>query len=383
MGIFSKKKKKKNTPSINLITKGGYNDYETAFVVGVLCLFGIMMIYSTSYVRAIEEEQPTYYYAMSQAKYCLVGFVGMFILSYINYEFVRKISWVLMVGALLLCVLTLFVGVEVNGSKRWLEVAGHRFQPSEFAKPAIALFTANICSSHPKLMQSFQGIWKATVLQLLTVGAIAKENLSTGVVCAGIVVIMVFVTTKNYKAFGLYTGMLVAGAIGLLVAMAYRSARIDAWFHPEGENGYQVRNSLYAVGSGGLMGKGIGKGIQKNILPESHNDMIFSNICEELGIFGAVCVLILFTVLVIRLYYIAQDSKDRFGGLLVTAVLSQIAVQVIINVGVAVNFMPNTGMALPFVSYGGTSLLMHLAEIGILLNVERQGNPYEKVRLQA
>ncbi len=381
MGELSRGKKKKG--SLRLVTKGGYNDFETAFVVGVLCLFGIMMIYSTSYVRAIDEGGAPYDYALSQTKFFVIGFVGMIILSFINYEVVRRISWFLMIVSFLLCVATLFIGVEVNGSRRWLVVAGHQFQPSEFAKPAIAFFTAYICSKHPKLMQSFGGICKATALQIMTIGAIAKENLSTGVVCAGIVVIMVFVTTTNYKAFAAYTGILVALAIVMLIAMSYRSARFDAMLHPEGENGYQVRNSLYAVGSGGFLGKGIGKGIQKNILPESHNDMIFSNICEELGIFGAVCVLILFTVLVIRLFYMAQDAKDRFGGLLVTAVLTQIAVQVIINVGVAVNFMPNTGMALPFVSYGGTSLLMHLAEMGVLLNVVRQGNPYEKVRLQA
>ena len=375
--------RKKNKRPVNIITKGGYSDYETAFVVGALCLFGIMMIYSTSYVRALEEGRQAYDYALGQAKFFVVGLVLIFLLSYINYEFVRKFAWLGMCLSFVLCVATLFIGIEVNGSRRWLAIGGFQFQPSELAKPAIALFMAHICTSYPQLMKSFKGICIASIFPVLTIGAIAKENLSTGVVCAGILVVMIFVSTTNYKAFALYTGILVAGAIAMLVAMSYRSARFDAMFHPDGENGYQVRNSLYAVGSGGFLGKGIGKGIQKNLLPESHNDMIFSNICEELGIFGAVCLLILFTVLIIRLFYMAQDAKDRFGGLLVTAVLTQIAVQVIINVGVAVNFMPNTGMALPFVSYGGTSLVIHMVEIGVLLNVARQGNPYEKVRLQA
>ena len=287
MGSLQGKKRKKRT--LNLFTKGGYSDFETAFVVGVLCLFGIMMIYSTSYVRALEEGKPAYDYAFGQAKFFLVGLAGMIVLSYINYEVVRKFAWIGMAIAFILCVLTLFIGVEVNGSRRWLSIGGHQFQPSEFAKPAIALFMANICTSYPQLMKSFKGIWIASILPVLTIGAIAKENLSTGVVCAGILVIMVFVSTTNYKAFAAYTGMLVAGALIMLVAMSYRSARFDAMLHPDGENGYQVRNSLYAVGSGGFLGKGIGKGIQKNLLPESHNDMIFSNICEELGIFGAVC----------------------------------------------------------------------------------------------
>ncbi|MBR4513642.1 MAG: cell division protein FtsW [Lachnospiraceae bacterium] len=381
MGLLTGGKKKKG--QMRLFTKGGYNDFQTAFVVGVLCLFGIMMIYSTSYVRAIEEERPSYDYAYDQAKFFVIGFLGMVLLSYLNYEVVRKLSWLLMIGSLALCVATLIWGVEVNGSKRWLVLAGHRFQPSEFAKPAIALFTAHMCTSKPKEAQYFMGMLKLTAIQILTIGAIAKENLSTGVVCAGIMIVILFISTNNYPHFALYVGIMVAGAIAMLVAMSYRSARFDAMLHPEGPNGYQVLNSLYAVGSGGFWGKGIGKGIQKNLLPESHNDMIFSNICEELGIFGAVCVLILFTVLLLRLFYMAQDARDRFGGLLVTGVLTQIAVQVIVNVGVAVNFMPNTGMALPFVSYGGTSLLMHLAEMGVLLNVVRQGNPYEKVKLTA
>ena len=192
-------------------------------------------------------------------------------------------------------------------------------------------------------------------------------------------VVIIFVACPDYKIQVMPVVALVIAGVLLITTVGYRGDRIDAWLHPEtSDSGYQTMQSLYAIGSGGLFGKGLGQSIQKlGFLPESHNDMIFAIICEELGLFGALCVIALFVMLIVQLRYIANHARDRYGALVVTGVMTHIAVQMIINIGVVTNVIPNTGVPLPFISYGGTSLAFLMVEMGFVLSVSRQMLPYE------
>ena len=368
--------------TLRLRVKGGYLDHQVVFLVMTLTCFGILMVYSASSHKAMVIGTTSMAIATKQAALAGIGLVAMYIASVFNYELFRKLSTVLMIASVSLSVLVFIIGTASHGSMRWIPLGPVQFQPSEVAKFAIAVYVADRCVHYPSRLTDPRGVLKTLALPVANTLLIAKENLSTGVICFGIALGIVFVASPKTR----YTVIvMIAGAIGafLMIKLAgYRSDRITNWLHPEESGkGSQIMNALYAVGSGGLFGRGLGQSIEKTKLPEANNDMIFSVICEELGIFGAVCVIALFAMLVIRMNLIARDSKDRFGGLIVSGILVQIAAQAILNMGVATNLLPNTGMALPFISSGGTSIIVLMAEVGVCLNVSRQGVPYEKVRI--
>lgn len=376
--LYGRKKLKKG----KLFTFGGYLDYQTIFLVIVLLAFGVMMVYSASAYRATISNLPSWYFARKQ---CLIGLGGialMLTVSCVNYQFYRQkvIQIIITVLMIVSAGIALVIGISSNGSQRWVEIAGFQVQPSEFVKLFIVLYMPHVCVKHPKLLTTYPGMMKLTWPCLLSAFLISRENLSTAVVCVAIMLIIMFVASEaSHKLVGL--GLVCAGvAVLFIFTVGYRGDRIDAWFHPEtSENGYQTMQSLYAIGSGGLFGKGLGQSIQKlGYLPESHNDMIFAVVCEELGLFGAFCLIALFVMLILQLRYLANHARDRYGALIVTGVLTHIAIQMIINVGVVTNVLPNTGVTLPFVSYGGSSLLFLLIEMGLVLSVSRQMIPYEE-----
>lgn len=359
--------------------RGGYFDYQSAFIITVIVLFGIMMVYSSSSYRAVMSGYSSGYFALRQGVFAAIGLVTMIAVSRVNYRWYQNFSMVLMILAAFLSLVVIFIGTASHGATRWIPIGPIQFQPSEIAKPAIIIYMAHACVVQTRLLDSIRGIFKMCAFPIVCIGLIATENLSTAIVCFAIMVVIMFVASPriwNLIVLGLAG---VAAAVVAVLTVGYRGDRFDAWLHPEtSESGFQTMQSLYAIGSGGLFGRGLGQSIQKmGFLPESHNDMIFSVICEELGLFGAVGVIALFIMLLLRFRYIANNSRDSFGGLLVTGVITHIAVQLIVNIGVVTNTIPPTGVTLPFISYGGTSLVFMLVEVGMVLGVSRQMKPVE------
>ena len=267
----------------------------------------------------------------------------------------------------------IFAGNAYNGSRRWLSLGPLSFQPSEFAKLAVILFLARMVGRQKKKRNSFLNLVFVIALVLPIVALVGTNNLSTAIIILGIAVIVVFVSDKRYMQF-VWIAAAGAGMMALFLGMeSYRLERIAIWKNPEAyEKGYQTIQGLYAIGSGGLFGRGFGESIQKlGFVPEAQNDMIFSIICEELGFVGATILMLVFLVLIWRFMVIAVHAPDLFGSLIAAGAMGHIAIQVILNVAVVTNTIPNTGITLPFISYGGTSVLFLLSEMGLVLAVSR------------
>ena len=357
---------------------GRYFDYPLFGIVLGLVLFGLVMVYSTSSYRADELYGDSTYFAKRQLVFELVALVGMFLVSKIDYRRYARYSKYFLYVAIALLVLVYIIGSASHGSTRWIYIGAFGFQPSEFAKLALIVYTADICTRKPRSLNTIKGLAKMLLLPFITIVLIAIENLSTAIICFGIVMIIVFVASpKNWH-------FILMGVLGILMCVVfiatagYRADRIRIWLAPEKyDDGYQTMQSLYAIGSGGFFGRGLGNSIQKmGFIPESHNDMIFSVICEELGLFGAVLTIIMFILLIYRCTVLAINSGDRFGGLIAVGVMAHIAVQVLINISVVTNTIPPTGVPLPFISYGGTSVLFLMIEMGMVLSVSN------KIRLE-
>lgn len=358
----------------NFFVKGEYFDYVLLFVVLLLVGFGLVMVYSTSSYKAYLDFGDSGYYFKRQLLFSLVGLVAMVVVSKINYQKWKRFSGLIYLIMLVLQIAVLFLGLDSHGAKRWIQIGPISFQPSEFAKIGMILFMAHLISNKANIIKKFMELIKIYVVGLIIIGLIAIENLSTAIVIMAIIIVMTFITSPKYKQFFIL-GILAILLVAVFIASAgYRGERIDAWLDPENhEKGYQTMQSLYAIGSGGIFGKGLGQSMQKlGFIPESHNDMIFSVVCEELGLFGAICVITLFIILIWRCVIVADNARNLYGSLIVIGVMTHIAVQVIINLAVVTNTMPNTGVPLPFISYGGSSMLFILIEMGVVLSVSRQ-----------
>ncbi len=358
--------------------KGTYFDYPALFLIIFLTAFGLVMVYSASSYKGNLMYGDNFYFLKRQAIFAVLGFFAMMFVSRIRYQKLKKLSRLMLFGEMILLILVFIIGSASHGATRWIGVGPIRFQPSEIAKMVLIIYMAHICTAKTKELHSIKDTVKLLILPVATVVIIAVENLSTAIICFVIVVAVLFVAMPKARyivAFGV-VGAVIA-VIGIFT-VGYRGDRIEAWLNPEtSENGYQTMQSLYAIGSGGLFGRGLGQSIQKmGFLPESHNDMIFSVICEELGVVGAAAVIIVFLMLIWRFRFIAEGAPDRFGGLLVSGVIAHIAIQVIINISVVTNVIPNTGVTLPFISYGGTSLVFLMVEMGLVLAVSRQIRPH-------
>lgn len=350
-----------------------YFDYTLLFIIIFLVGFGLVMLYSTSSYNAQLRFNDSALYLKKQLFASLLGFAGMFVVASIDYHIWLKLSGLFYIVALGLCTIVIFKGSNYNGSTRWLEVGPVSFQPSELAKMAVILFLATVINRIPKQMGKFSSVVKIMLIVLPVLGVVGYSNLSTAIIILGIAIFLIFVASPKYAQFFLIGGFVIAfGAVFIMMA-GYRAERIRIWLNPENyEKGYQTLQGLYAIGSGGLFGKGLGESMQKlGFLPEAQNDMIFSIICEELGLFGAVCIILLFLLLIWRFLVIANNASDLFGALIVVGIMAHIAIQVILNIAVVTNSIPNTGVTLPFISYGGTSVAILLTEMGLALGVSR------------
>ena len=364
-----------------------FSDYTLLFIVLFLLAFGLVMLYSTSAYDANLTYNDSTYLFRKQIFSTLAGLVVLFIVSHLPYHLWERFAVIGYGVSVALVLLIIPFGIEANGAKRWLRVFGISLQPAEVAKLAMILFLAYLICKMGRNIRTMKGF-------LVVLGAAAPisgliyvitRNLSSAIIIMGIAVVMLFVACPDYKRFiilGLIGIAGVAGIVFLIVKMSesgsvgsFRGERILAWLDPEAYasgKGFQTLQALYAIGSGGILGKGLGQSMQKlGFLPEAQNVMIFSIICEELGLFGAIAVLMMFILLIWRCMIIANNAPDLFGALLVVGVMGHIAIQVILNVAVVTNTIPNTGISLPFISYGGSSVMFLLAEIGIVFSVGR------------
>lgn len=365
-------------------------DYVLLTVVLFLVGFGLLMIYSVSSYEAGVDYGDSAYYLKKQAQSTLIGFVGLFVMIKFPYKALQKMDMMaLLVSAVLVILVKSPLGITRNGASRWINLGFITFQPAEVAKIGVIIYLSSI-------IQRLEGFGKnvirtpkglAIILVPPTVIAgliyVITNNLSSAIIVMGIAVAMLFVAVPDYKWFFGLGAVGVAAVTALVVAVSnadasgsnFRLARIQAWLDPESystDRAFQTLQALYAIGSGGIWGKGLGQSMQKRgFLPEAQNDMIFSIICEELGLFGALTIILLFVVLIWSCMVIANKTMDRFGSLLVVGVMAHYAIQVILNIAVVTNSIPNTGITLPFISYGGTSTLFLLMEIGIVLNVSK------------
>lgn len=370
--------------------------YDMNLIVAVIFLivFGLIMIYSASYYTASMGQAFNYdptYLLKSQAKYSILGIGAMMVVANIDYHKWRYFAVLGLIGSVILILLLLVpgLGVTVKGATRWLQIPGvGQFQVAEPVKVAMILFSAAFICKYANRLSDWKVLVKVMAPTAVIAGMILKisNNMSTAVIVFGISFLMVFMVHPKYYPFlimGLFVAVVAAGVIYYTLHMPegdsdspFRIARIVAWLKPyeyESDKAYQSLQGIYAIGSGGLMGKGLGNSIQKLRIPEPYNDMIFAIICEELGIFGAGLVILLFIYLLYRLYIIAQTAEDLFGRLLAIGVFSHVALQAVLNLMVVTRLFPTTGVTLPFFSYGGTAAVFLLIELGMVLNVEKWG----------
>ncbi|MCI9422923.1 MAG: cell division protein FtsW [Dorea sp.] len=346
-------------------------DYTLLTALFLLVITGLVILYSTSAYNGDVKFHDSFYYLKKQVFATLLGIAGMFVVANMDYHVWRHFAVLGYLTAILLSVAVLFIGDEINGSKRWLSLGPLSFQPSEFAKVALILFLAQMVTRNVRDIGKMRTMLKIMLMILPVVGLVGASNLSTAIIILGIGVILIFVASPKYGQF-IFMGLLGVGFMAVFLALeSYRLERLAIWRNPEAyEKGYQTLQGLYAIGSGGLFGRGLGESIQKlGFVPEAQNDMIFSIICEELGLFGAGFVLILFLILIWRFFVIATHAADLFGALIATGAMGHMMIQVILNIAVVTNTIPNTGITLPFISYGGTSVMFLLVEMGLVLSV--------------
>lgn len=348
-------------------------DYGLLVVVLLLVIIGLIILYSTSAYNGRVKFHDSFYYLKKQAFATTLGLALMYAMANIDYHKWERFAVTAYLAAIGLSVAVLFIGDEYNGSKRWLSFGPFSFQPSEFAKIAVILFLAHLIVKHNKKMKKMKMLLFIMISILPIVGLVGASNLSTAIIILGIGVILVFVASPLYAQF-VWLGCTGIGFLAVFLALeSYRLERLEIWRNPEKfEKGYQTLQGLYAIGSGGLFGNGLGNSVQKlGFVPEAQNDMIFSIVCEEWGLVGASFLILLFLILIWRFFVIATRAEDLFGALIATGAMAHMMIQVILNIAVVTNTIPNTGITLPFVSYGGTSVMFLLLEMGLVLSVSK------------
>ena len=363
-------------------------DYSLLFIVLFLLGFGLVMIYSASSYEAFQDFHDEAYYLKKQLVAIIIGLVLMIFVANVPYHFWERFALLGYIVSMAMVPLVLTpLGVESHGARRWIRIPGIglNLQPAEVAKLCMILFLATVVCKMGKSVRTMKGFIFMILIPMpvvLEVYLITK-NLSSAIIILGISVLMVFVASPDYKKF-IIMGLLGVAAVAVLLFFiissggegGFRSERIVAWLDPESAaqgKGFQTLQALYAIGSGGIWGKGLGQSMQKlSFLPEAQNDMIFSIICEELGLFGAIAIILMFIMLLWRMMVIANNASDLFGAMLVVGVMGHIAIQALLNIAVVTNTIPNTGISLPFISYGGSSVMFLLIEIGLVLSVAKR-----------
>ena len=364
-----------------------YFDYSLLFVTIFIAGFGLIMIYSTSSYTAQMKFGNAQYYFKKQLMFMLLGFAAMYVAYRIDYHVWHKLAFPLFICASLLVFALIPFGSEANGATRWIRFGSIGVQPADVCKPAVIMMVSSAVCSYGTKLKKFRYVM---LICILTGGVeaalvfVISNNMSSAIIIFLIAFVQTFIAYPGYKIYVALTGLVAAGVGGIYAWLtnmikggnmteSFRLNRLLVWINPENyasDKGFQTVQALYAIGSGGLFGKGLGKSLQKlGYIPESQNDMIFSIICEEIGVFGDIFVIIVFGVMLWRIAHVAQNAPDLFGTLLVSGVFAHIAIQVVLNIAVVTNFIPNTGVSLPFISYGGTSETILLAEIGLVLNV--------------
>lgn len=364
-------------------------DYSLLFIVLFLLGFGLVMIYSASSYTAFQDyDGDAGHFMKRQLLAIIIGLVMMIIVANIDYHFWERfavLGYIVSAGAILMVLTPL--GIESHKARRWFRIPGIglQVQPAEIAKLCMILLLAVMVCKMGKGIRSMKGFLIMVCIPAPIAVMIWQitDNFSSALIVMAIAVLMVFVASPDYKKFVIMALIVLAvAAIVVFYAVqtegqgSFRLRRIIAWLNPESQSqdtGFQTLQGLYAIGSGGIWGKGLGQSMQKlKFLPESQNDMIFSIICEELGLFGAIAVIVMFTMLIWRMMIIANNASDLFGAMLVVGVIGHIAVQAILNIAVVTNTIPNTGISLPFISYGGSSVMFLLVEIGLVLSVAKR-----------
>ncbi|HIY04132.1 MAG TPA: putative lipid II flippase FtsW [Candidatus Anaerotignum merdipullorum] len=354
-------------------------DFGLFFIVLMLVLFGIVMIFSASYYDTMSQEKfnnDMFYFLKRQALWAVLGTTGMIVCMNIPYQFWKRFAFLAyMLSNVLLLMLPIF-GTNNFGQTRWLYIGPLSFQPSEFTKIAVILYLSLYVTNHQKELGNIKGFFRALCILGVPVVLIAISNFSTALLVLMVGLTILFIASPRIWYFVAGGCALVPlGAIAVLLPQfRYRLTRITTWLDPWSDptdTGFQTIQSLYAVASGGLFGVGLGQSRQKTFMPEAQNDFIFAIICEELGLLGAALVIGLFAVLVWRGIRIALNARDHYAMLVAAGITAVIAFQSLINIGVVTNAIPNTGQPLPFISYGGTSLVFTMGMMGMLLNISR------------
>ena len=371
-GVKNKKGKLSNSP--------GKIDITFLSLVLLLLTIGLIMLFSASYAYSYTYYGNSYRFIVRQAAFAVIGVVAMLVLSRIDYHIYRKFSWPIFFGSILLLIFLLIMPPMVSGMdvKRWIVIGPINFQPTEIAKFAVILLFSHLIAANYKQMGKLK-----TILLLLSILAVVcllvvlEPHLSATLLIFSIGVVLLIVGGMKWLHLGGFIGIGVGGVLLAVLTgvVGYGSDRfkywLDPWADPMGK-GYQTIQSLLAIGSGGIVGRGLGKSRQKYLwVPEPHNDFIFSIVCEELGIIGALIIIILFCALIWRGFTIAIKSQDKFGCLMAVGLTFQVGLQAILNILVVTNTIPNTGISLPFFSYGGTALVLLLAQMGIVLSISR------------
>lgn len=354
-------------------------------LVLLLLAIGLVMLLSASFPSAYYElGEPTYYF-VRQGRFAVLGVIAMLAVSRMDYHLLRKAAKLLLAVSVLLLILVLIPGIGVvrNHARRWISLGGlGTFQPSELAKLAVVVdFSASISCKKDRMTTWKHGIAPYLKVLLPIMFLMSREpHLSGALLILGVGAVLMFVGGISWKWVGLAAAVGGCGVAALLSGIfPYGQSRIDMWKDPfidAQKTGYQLAQSLISIGSGGLTGLGLGRSRQKYLyLPEEHNDFIFAIVCEELGLVGAVIIMLLFAALILRGFQIARQARDRFGSLLVVGITSLLAMQTFLNISVVTGLLPTTGVSLPFFSYGGTALFLQLVEMGIVLSVSRQAKP--------
>ena len=394
--LYIMSREKKTAKKTKIKKKTDYYDYSLLAVIILLTCFGLVMLYSTSSYMAELNYGDDMYYFKKQAAIsfgCIIIALGI---SQIDYHILTKFTGVLYgMAAILMILVKTPLGRTANGARRWLNLGPLSFQPSEVAKIAVIVCLSYMIVNmgrNIKTLKAFM-ILAGSGSALAFLAYACTDNLSTAIIIFCITMGLIFIAHPKVKPF------LIAAGVGIVLIIifvmilsssletssSFRLRRILVWLHPEdfaSGDGYQTIQALYAIGSGGFLGRGLGNSIQKlGSVPEAQNDMIFSIVCEELGILGGIILLLLFAYLLYRLFFIAQNAPDLFGSLMVSGIFIHIALQVIFNIAVVLNLMPNTGVTLPLVSYGGTSIVFLMSEMGLALSVARQIKFKEPERL--
>ncbi|WP_052671505.1 putative lipid II flippase FtsW [Caldicellulosiruptor naganoensis] len=354
-------------------------DYPLLYIALLLSLIGVVMIFSASYYYAYYQFNDSYYFLKKQLIGLILGIVVMYITSQIDYRILKKLSVILYIIGVIFLILVLIPGIGklVNNARRWIDIGPVQFQPSELAKYALVILLASYFDNTAETKSKFRVFVISMILSGVYFMLIYKEpNMSTSILILAIAMLMIFAWGLNIGYFVTIGFLALPVLYYLTVKEEYRVERIQALFNPWADptdKGYQIIQSLYAIGSGGLFGMGLGQSRQKLLyIPEPHTDFIFSILCEELGFVGALFVIVLFILFIWRGIVIALHAPDRFGLLLAFGITSIIAIQAILNIAVVTASVPATGVPMPFITYGGSSILFHMFGVGILLSISRR-----------